>query len=221
MIEEGWFATLSHEVKDLLMDNAECQTVSEGQFVYRRGDAPTAFYGVVEGYLKIANQYPDGREALLSIVGTGSWFGEQSLIENRPRLHDVQALCPSKILTVPRQRFEDMMLQAPFSAALSRLLATRLRWLYCVLEDASWHTPRVRLARRLLLLTRGDAVLSSRCNPSITLPQQSLALMLGISRQTLSKELHAMANDGALVMRYGRIEIGSLEVLERLAGSPD
>jgi CRP/FNR family transcriptional regulator, cyclic AMP receptor protein len=38
-------------------------------------------------------------------------------------------------------------------------------------------------------------------------------MMLGITRQTLNKELKALAALGALVPRYGRIEITAIAVL--------
>ena len=39
-------------------------------------------------------------------------------------------------------------------------------------------------------------------------------MMLGITRQTLSKELKALARAGVLTLGYGRIEIVSLDKLE-------
>jgi hypothetical protein len=39
-------------------------------------------------------------------------------------------------------------------------------------------------------------------------------MMLGITRQTLSLELKAMAEKGAITLRYGRIEIRSKDLLE-------
>ena len=44
--------------------------------------------------------------------------------------------------------------------------------------------------------------------------QEALAMMLGITRQTLSKELKVLAHAGVLSMGYGRIEIVSLPDLE-------
>jgi hypothetical protein len=38
-------------------------------------------------------------------------------------------------------------------------------------------------------------------------------MMLGISRQTLALELKAMAAQGAVALRYGHVEIVSMDVL--------
>jgi CRP/FNR family transcriptional regulator, cyclic AMP receptor protein len=46
--------------------------------------------------------------------------------------------------------------------------------------------------------------------------QEALAMMLGITRQTLSKELKALVADGAIALGYRSIEIVSAGALERL-----
>jgi DNA-binding MarR family transcriptional regulator len=41
-------------------------------------------------------------------------------------------------------------------------------------------------------------------------------MMLGVTRQTLSKEVKAMEEAGAIALGYRRIEIASVGLLERL-----
>jgi CRP-like cAMP-binding protein len=73
---------------------------------------------------------------------------------------------------------------------------------------------RTRIARRLLSLSRGDATMASDARASVTVSQEALAMMLGITRQTLSKELKVLVRDGVLSLGYGRIEIVSMPELE-------
>ena len=108
------------------------------------------------------------------------------------------------------------MARASFAQAIARLLAGRLRSLYSVVEDSTLRSTRTRVARRLLLLARGDATLAANTRPSVPVSQEALAMMLGITRQTLSKELKALQALGAVSMRYRRIEIVSIAHLKTL-----
>lgn len=72
---------------------------------------------------------------------------------------------------------------------------------------------RTRIARRLLTLVRGDATQASDVRASVAVSQKALAMMLGITRQTLSKEFKVLVRDGALGLGYGRIEIVSMAEL--------
>ena len=49
----------------------------------------------------------------------------------------------------------------------------------------------------------------------MTVSQEALAMMLGITRQTLSKELKVLARDGVLSLGYGRIDILSVPELDK------
>ena len=73
--------------------------------------------------------------------------------------------------------------------------------------------------RWLLLLARGDATLAAQARPSVPVSQEALAMMLGITRQTLSKELKVLVEAGAVALGYGRIEIASVAALEKLGAA--
>ena len=56
--------------------------------------------------------------------------------------------------------------------------------------------------------------MASDARASVAVSQEALAMMLGITRQTLSKELKVLVQDGVLGLGYGRIEIVSMVGLE-------
>jgi CRP-like cAMP-binding protein len=189
--------------------------------LFRQGDEvganAGAFYGLVEGHLKISTLREDGKEAILVVLEAGNWFGEISLIDGRPRTHDATALGPAEVLALPRAAFDALLRRTPFAQAVCRLLAVRMRTLYGMVEDVTLRSTRARIARRLLLLARGDATQSADARRVVPVSQEQLAMMLGITRQTLNRELKALVQGGAIALGYGRIEIASVRALESLA----
>jgi len=118
---------------------------------------------------------------------------------------------------VPPEAFAAQMQRLAFAQAIAVLLAARMRGLSGLMEDATLRGPRGRVAHRLLTLARGDATQSLDVRATVRLPQEALAMMLGITRQTLSRELAALARDGVLRLGYRRIEILSVDGLQALA----
>ena len=55
---------------------------------------------------------------------------------------------------------------------------------------------RARVARRLLSLARGDTPLLPRVRRVIPITRETLAMMLGVTRQTLALELKGIAATG-------------------------
>ncbi|MDB5900557.1 MAG: Crp/Fnr family transcriptional regulator [Ramlibacter sp.] len=217
MNRNPWFAALP--VADRRSVLAACDRVrlAPGEMLFRQGDevlpGAGAFYAVVSGGIKASSLREDGKEAILLVLEAGNWFGEISLIDQQPRTHDATAMGEAEVLSLPRAAFDRMMGRPAFALAVCRMLAARVRSLYGMVEDATLRSTRARVARRLLLLARGDATQDDP-RPVVPVSQEALAMMLGVSRQTLSKELQGLAQAGAVSLGYGQIEISSAALLK-------
>ncbi len=213
-----WFASLEKEVRERMVAQAEPVRLRRGEMLFRQGDSPTGFYGLVRGTLKMSTLREDGKEAILAVIEAGIWFGEISLIDDQPRTHDATAVGDVEVLLLPRPAFDKLMERADFARAIATLLAGRIRLLYGIVEDATLRSTRARVARRLLLLAHGDATMSPQMRARVPVSQEGLAMMLGITRQTLSKELRMLADRGIVELGYGYIEVVSTEGLRKLTG---
>lgn len=223
MERNPWFAAMPRPQREALLGASELVHVQRHAMVFRQGDplhaAGDGFYGLAAGNIKISTLRQDGREAILSMIEPGNWFGEITLIDGLPRTHDATALSALDLLVVPPEAFALQMRDVVFANAISTLLVARVRGLYGMMEVATLRGLRARVARRLLILARGDATQSSELRRTVRLPQEAFAMMLGITRQTLSKELNALAEEGVIALGYGAIELRSLEALQRLGGA--
>jgi CRP-like cAMP-binding protein len=108
------------------------------------------------------------------------------------------------------------MEDARFARAMAVLQAGRTRAMFNFFEDAAVRSTRSRVARRLLWLARGDASVLPRDRHVISVTHETLAMMLGLTRQTLSLELKALAATGVLSLSYGRIVIESEQALRAI-----
>ncbi|MES2316712.1 MAG: Crp/Fnr family transcriptional regulator [Pseudomonadota bacterium] len=215
-----WFAALPQAIRETMVGQAELQRLQPGEMLFRQGDPPSGLYALTSGALKTSSLREDGREAILAVLEAGIWFGEISLIDHQPRTHDATALGKVEVLLLPRVHFDALMEQAVFARAIAALLAGRIRLLYGIVEDATLRSARARVARRLLLLSHGDAAGMPQMRARVPVSQEGLAMMLGMSRQTLSKQLRELVNDGVIALGYGFIEVVSAAGLRRMAGAP-
>ncbi len=223
MSANPWFGALPLRERRAMLGAAELLRLRPGEMLFRQGDrvppGKGAFYGLVAGSFKISSLREDGKEAILAVLEAGNWFGEISLIDLQPRTHDATAVGEAEVLALPRAAFDELMRRHSFSQAICRMLAARTRSLYGMVEDATLRSTRARVARRLLLLARGDATQAADTRAVVPVSQEALAMMLGITRQTLSKELKLLAAHGAITLGYGRIDIELPALLERLGSA--
>ncbi|HTN67286.1 MAG TPA: Crp/Fnr family transcriptional regulator [Burkholderiaceae bacterium] len=215
--QSPWFASLPLALRKAMLTESSRLRLHPGEMLFRKGDPPGDLYVLVQGVVKISTLSEDGKEAILAILESGTWFGEISLIDECPRTHDATALGAAEVLVLPGAAFSRLMERKEFAQAIARLLATRVRLLYAIVEDATLRSPRARIARRLLLLAHGDAVLAPGKRLRAPVSQESLAMMLGITRQTLSKDLKLLARDQLIRLGYGYIEVLAEERLKALS----
>ncbi|RKE39901.1 CRP-like cAMP-binding protein [Paraburkholderia sp. BL23I1N1] len=210
-----WFGSLPAAEQDALLSSSELITLQPGNYVFRQGDVPNGFYGVNQGRVKAFTVREDGKEAILAVLQAGNWFGQTSLFQRTPRMRDVAAIEETTIFVVKPPAFEELMKSTGFVRAIADLQSIHMNWLYRMVEDATLHSTRAKIARRLMFLAYGDVAMAPQMSQEISVSQDTLAMMLGITRQTLGLELKAMAAKGAISLRYGRIEILSKEILQK------
>jgi CRP-like cAMP-binding protein len=217
---DSWFGSIDVETRRAMVSHSRSKVLQPGEFVYRQGDRPDGIYGIVSGALKISTLRDDGKEAVLTVLEPGDWFGEVSCIDGKPRPHDTVAVVPSKLMHLRLHHVNKLMEGDRFLRAMAALQSMRLRGAFALLEDAMLKSTRARIARRLRRLARDDAAEESTQRRTIAITQDRLATVLGITRQTLALELKAMVSEGAISLGYGRIAIASLDKLRALEHDP-
>jgi CRP-like cAMP-binding protein len=213
---DDWFRSLAAASQELLLMQGCSLRIRTHEFVFRKGDPANGLFGVVEGMLAASSVQEDGRQIIFGLLEPGDWFGEVFALDGLPVTHDVHALSDTELLHIAPSLFESLMEDARFARAMAVLQAGRTRAMFNFFEDAAVRSTRSRVARRLLWLARGDASVLPRDRHVISVTHETLAMMLGLTRQTLSLELKALAATGVLSLSYGRIVIESEQALRAI-----
>jgi len=85
------------------------------------------------------------------------------------------------------------------------------------IEQMSLMPASARLAHRLLMIAEGYGEIE-QARRVLHLPQEDLAAMLGLSRQTINSLLKMLEQQGVIELSYGAIEILDFNGLRLSAG---
>ena len=209
----AWFRGAPEPLRDGLRAAGRVRTLQAGERLFMRGDPDDGLYCVLEGAVRVGAASVAGREALLAVVGPVQWFGEIALFDGGARTHDAYAERDATLFHVPRAALVALLDATPaYWHAFGLLLAQKLRLAFDAIEESALLGASARVARRLLLLSNeyGEAAAThgaSRSRLVINVPQEDLALMLALSRQTVNQILRQFEREGLLALRYGEIEI--------------
>ncbi|SDZ63962.1 Crp/Fnr family transcriptional regulator [Pseudomonas sp. NFIX28] len=213
-----WFSHLPAHLQNSLLARARLRPLSAGQRLFQRGDPPCGLYAVLQGTVRIGAVSEEGKEALLSLVEAPHWFGEICLFDGQPRTHDAYAVGPCSLLNVPQAALLELLDEHPqYWRQLALLMSHKLRLAFINLEQLSLMPAPARVANRLLMIARGYGE-TETLRRVLHLPQEQLALMLSLSRQTTNQILKELQGQGILKLGYGEIEILDEARLRAVAG---
>ena len=219
-LAETWLRGLPAEIIQAAADAADTVQLPDGHCLFRRGDIPLAFYGVVTGAVRFIRVNDAGREMILDVAAPGSYFGEISILGDKTRGYDAICSGGTRLIVLSAEAFRALFdTHAEFRWHAVKKLCSRINFYYDSFEDAFLLKLPARIAKRIVSLARaqqgrqgaGELVLDAG------LSQENLASMLGISRQSLSKQLAEWKEHQWIDIRYGRIVIFNLEALQAIS----
>lgn len=211
-----WYSHLPAELQNSLLGMSRVRRLVPGHRLFQRGDPPCGMYAVLEGAVRIGAVNEQGKEALLSVVEAPHWFGEICLFDGQPRTHDAVSVGQCTLLHLPQAPLMAFLQAHPvYWRDIARLMSHKLRLTFINLEHLSLMPAPVRVANRLLMIAEGYGEIEP-ARRVLQLPQEQLALMLSLSRQTTNQILKDLQAQGIVQLAYGEIEILDIERLRAL-----
>src|SRR5258707_11076633 len=210
------FCDLDNEAFEQLCRYAKHSTLKRGTTIVSRGDPGNSLIAVIRGTVKISISAAEGRSAILNLIGAGEIFGEVALLDGLARTADATANTNCEIYVIDRREFLPFVRSQPALAMkFIELLCTRLRWTSDQVEQIILQNLPGRLASALLRLTE-----KHKLGPQgriIAITQQEISEMVGMTRESINKQLRAWAARGWVRLEHGAIVVLKAEMLRELA----
>ncbi|GAC1654273.1 MAG: Crp/Fnr family transcriptional regulator [Gemmatimonadaceae bacterium] len=186
----------------------------KGSVILFENDPGDSLFVVRAGRVKVVLVGEDGREVILGVLGPGEHFGELSLIDDQPRSAHVIAMDDATLLVLHRDDFRKRVELSPVVAwALLVELSRRLRRADTKIGSLVLLDVPGRIAR--LLLDLADESGSEAIEKPVT--HQTIAQMIGASRETVSRTMKEFQDGGLVAVERRRIRLADRAGLEKRA----
>lgn len=175
----NWIAARSHR-----------RVFNAGTNVITAEQPGEAVYIILHGTVKIHIEQADGRDVVLSIIGSGDTLGEMSLIDSAGRSASAVTLEDSLLLWMDKSTFQQVLRDfPPVALNLVRILSARVRLNNELIQALATMDVYGRVARQLLAFAEkygqqgeGESVLIP-----IHLTQSDIADLVGASRKRVNQ----------------------------------
>lgn len=208
-LDDASFTTLSN--------SCLFRSLTRGDSVCNKGDASNGLFVLVRGELQVFEVSRDGQEVGLNLLKGPVVFGELGVIDGAPRSADIAALTTAEVALVPKAVLMQAFCQSP-AAALAMF-----RHLTGIVRRLTQHQSVLALPSATQRVCAMLVELSLRHSPQGALPfdlpkQRDLASMVNTTRETVSRTLGLLVEQGVVERSKGRLVVMRPDVLRQLAG---
>src|SRR6266853_2591030 len=210
------FCDLESEAFDQLCRYAKHTTLKRGATLFSKGDPGNSLCAVISGTVKMSISSPDGRSAIFNLIGPGEIFGEIAVLDGQSRSADAIANTNCEIFVIDRREFLPFLRSQPeLEIRIIELLCARLRWTSDQVEQVILQDLPGRLASALLGLTEKRKLEPQ--SRTIAITQQEISEMVGMTRESINKQLRVWASRSWVRLEHGAIVVLDTVPLRELA----
>jgi CRP/FNR family transcriptional regulator, cyclic AMP receptor protein len=210
------FCDLEAEAFDQVCRYAKHTTLKRGAAIFSKGDPGSSLFAVISGTVKMSISSPDGRSAIFNLIGAGEIFGEMSVLDGQARSADATANTNCEMFVIDRREFLPFVRSHPeLAMKFIELLCAKLRWTSDQVEQVILQNLPGRLASALIRLAEKHRLVPG--DRTIPVTQQEISEMVGMTRESINKQLRVWATRGWVRLEHGAIVVLDPDELQALA----
>jgi CRP/FNR family transcriptional regulator, cyclic AMP receptor protein len=205
------FSALSHAEQLALQPRLTPIEIQAGKFLIKEGSSGSEMYFLVKGSVKICT-FHNGKEAILNILQPGEVVGDISVLCGGPRIADVVALTPCRLLTCTKEHFETHLHEfGGLAHMMLKNLALRVRSASMRISDLALYDVSSRLARVLFEMSAPREIEGGIAHAVDDPPtHQALASMIGSSREAVTRALKELERTKHIIVEDSQIFVLSV-----------
>lgn len=191
---------------------------AKGEALCHRGDDGGSLSVVLSGRIKISNVSHCGRETVLNVLAPGDILGEIAVLDGGERTADATALDDAEVFTIYRRDLLPILAANPQALMeVVGVLCQKLRLASEMLED-NQRPMRGRLAKGLVRLAKQHgATRRATIQLDLGMTQKDLGNYLALSRESTSRQLALLGEEGLIAVSGARIMINDFAALCQIA----
>ncbi len=210
------FSTLTDHEFSQLKHIFVTRSYRKNQVIFLEEETGNYMYLVLTGKVKVTKAGSNGKERILAIHQAGDFFGEMSLLDGKTAPATVSAMEDSKIISVSGTDFHRyLMNNQKVLLQIINVLCARLRQVWQA-QSVSSSTADARIRMGILQLANRHGIRDSHGTIiDLKITHQELAEMVGTSRETVTRVLARLREQGVIEVANRRMTLLDSQALLR------
>ena len=193
------FESLSFDEQKELISKAQHLDLQKGDTVFHENDPADKIMVIRYGKIKINRYSLEGKEYVLDILDEGDFYGEQNIFGGKTLEANAVSMGESGVCLIFLKDIQNMILKRPeIGIKLLNVIGNKLSLANELVQLLSVNDAKARIAGFILFR-------SSRINKdTIELTREDIAAYINVRRETISRKMGELRNDGAIALEGNR-----------------
>jgi len=209
---------LSDTEIETLLKFSRVELYPAGEEIFAKDSPGICMMLVLRGSVRVSSGSMAGREIVLNIINAGDIVGEIAVLDGGPRSCDAVAMTDCELLVLNRRDLMPFLEKhAEICLMLIKILCERLRRTSEQVEDLAFRHVEQRIAKAVLqLCERFGQPGGENSARELHLSQSELANIIGITRESVNKQLKAWQRAGFIGVAKESITVVDPAALRQL-----
>lgn len=212
-----FFRDIEPELIERLLPYMYSKTYRKGELIFLEGDQGNDIFFIGSGSVSIYS-FDKSKKVILAVLREGEYFGEMALMKpGLVRSATAECLMPTRLYGLRRTDFQ-LLIENDRNIAFHLLDYTmdRLRRANQQIHDLTFLNVRSRIVKKLLTLAQDYS--SDELNEfviPVKITHQQLAEMVGAARETVTKVLQELQDEGLIAIQGKRVHLQDIQLIKK------
>jgi CRP-like cAMP-binding protein len=191
------FRGLRAETVEHIIAPATAVMLRPHEWIIRQGDPATAFFIVIDGWVKLYRSTPSGDETVIDIVSKGDSFAEAVAFTGSRYIAAAEAVCESRVARIPADHIGRCIRGNPdIALAMIASISQHMHHLVQQVEQLKVQSGVQRVADFLASLSLAK---QGKCAMALPYDKVLIAARLGLTPESLSRAFARLRAVGVII----------------------
>jgi len=201
-----------NELKNFFDDNGDELTFSQGDIIYKEGQASNTIFLVLKGVVKCHSMDEDGKQLITSLYRGDDFLGFTSFLKNVPYQESATAMEDVVLAGISKENLKEILEKNhAISLELVELLSGNIKEIKQQLLQMAYSSVRKKTAQTLLQFAD---IMTTQADEPIKISRSDLASVAGIATESLIRTLSGFKKEGLIEIEGRNIKIKELKALQ-------
>lgn len=215
-LHDGSGPSAPHESDCSIPDAVQRVAFKQGEVLFMQGQSNSSLYSLLYGVVKICSHTADGQEQIVGLSNPGNLLlGLQSINEQHHAYTGIAATAVSACKINHKLLLLRVRDSAEIAVRLVKAVNAQLANSRALMEVMGHKCAAAKIASFILLMTPESA--GGNCRFSMPFSRLEMASILGLSEETVCRQMANMKRSGVLYAPRGKVEIRDREQLHAIS----